>query len=131
MSIRRKVGDWVWMPKNTGFIIESDRFKAQIQADGGSMWCLDECGDEDCFEWATLLTEPDDTGYRRMLCHVNECRMFDEPAEDKKVLCSASSKCQNLAAPLHTCPFKEEIKNDSTTLCDCCSSCRQECLWDI
>lgn len=131
MAARRKVGDWVWMPKYSGFTVNSDRLKAQIQDDGGDTWCLDDCGDPDCFEWATLLTEPDVNGERHMLCHVNECRMFDEPVGKLQALCCGRADCKNPATELHTCPYKEEINGDKLTLCDCCSDCRQECVWDI
>ena len=32
---------------------------------------------------------------------------------------------------LHTCPFSEEINNDTQTLCNCCSTCENECCMDI
>lgn len=38
---------------------------------------------------------------------------------------------KNLAEPLHTCPYNVEINHDSTTLCDCCDACQQECCDDI
>jgi hypothetical protein len=34
------------------------------------------------------------------------------------------------AAPLHGCPFAEEIHN-SDRQCDCCSVCTRECAMDI
>ncbi len=44
-------------------------------------------------------------------------------------------KCQSCknsdAKPLHTCPYKEDINDDRVSLCDCCDSCRQNCLYDI
>lgn len=32
---------------------------------------------------------------------------------------------------LHTCPFQEEINDDSTALCDCCDNCVGECCDSI
>ncbi len=37
----------------------------------------------------------------------------------------------NPAPEPHPCPFREEIHDDSTSLCECCDACRQECAWDI
>ena len=37
----------------------------------------------------------------------------------------------NKAEELHTCPYKEEINNDSATLCNCCKECKYDCLRDI
>jgi hypothetical protein len=31
----------------------------------------------------------------------------------------------------HTCPYADEINDDSETLCRCCAECTQECAWDI
>jgi hypothetical protein len=31
----------------------------------------------------------------------------------------------------HTCPFSEEINEDTTTLCNCCNICTYECAMDI
>jgi len=31
----------------------------------------------------------------------------------------------------HTCPFAEEIHNDSETLCTCCAVCTYECGMNI
>lgn len=79
MSKRRTVGEWVRLPPNAGFVGDSDRLRAEIQDDGFSPWCLLDCGDDDCREWATLLTEPDPLAdeKRHMLCHVSECQMMD------------------------------------------------------
>ena len=42
------------------------------------------------------------------------------------------SKCRvNNQQPSHSCPFAEEINNDSSSLCDCCSDCEHECCMDI
>ncbi len=39
--------------------------------------------------------------------------------------------CGHAGKPAHPCPFKEDVRNDSTTLCTCCDACRKECLYDI
>jgi hypothetical protein len=48
---------------------------------------------------------------------------------------SSSYKCSrceiNDAQSEHTCPYAEEINNDSDNLCDCCSDCEHECCMDI
>lgn len=31
----------------------------------------------------------------------------------------------------HTCPYREDIHNDSETLCNCCEDCTQSCAEDI
>ena len=31
----------------------------------------------------------------------------------------------------HTCPFDEEINDDSGTLCNCCPYCKYQCAMDI
>lgn len=44
-------------------------------------------------------------------------------------------KCEQCHAPvsgdLHTCPYKEEVNNDTEALCNCCSLCEHECDHDI
>ena len=41
-------------------------------------------------------------------------------------------KCQvNVETDEHTCPFREDVDNDSETLCNCCSQCEHECMMDI
>lgn len=82
MSKRRTVGEWVRVVPGAGFVGDSDRLRAEIQDDGYPDTCPLDCDDEDCREWATLLTEPDPEsgGERRMLCHVSECQMSDVEA---------------------------------------------------
>lgn len=48
---------------------------------------------------------------------------------DAHVLCKSCEVRE--AQPLHTCPYKEEINDDTTSLCGCCEDCKQECCWDI
>lgn len=44
-------------------------------------------------------------------------------------------KCSNCGAEWdgekHTCPYAEDIHNDSDTMCDCCPSCEHNCAMDI
>jgi len=37
----------------------------------------------------------------------------------------------NPAKEDHNCPFKEDINDDYKTKCNCCDSCRHECVQDI
>lgn len=39
--------------------------------------------------------------------------------------------CPNPPTEPHTCPFAEEINEDSVTLCTCCPDCTRECARDI
>jgi hypothetical protein len=39
--------------------------------------------------------------------------------------------CDGRASILHTCPFAEEINNDSESLCNCCDDCTHECAQNI
>jgi hypothetical protein len=83
MSKRRKAGEWVWLEPNSGFVGESDRYKAEIQPEEepySDYPCMLDCGDRECREWATLLTAPVD-GKRFELYHVSECQMRDEPVK--------------------------------------------------
>lgn len=42
------------------------------------------------------------------------------------------SKCKVNDAQLeHTCPYKEEMRDDSDSLCDCCDDCAHECAMDV
>lgn len=43
---------------------------------------------------------------------------------------SDSGRSRAAQAP-HVCPYREEIHEDSTTLCNCCESCTYECAMDI
>ncbi len=40
-------------------------------------------------------------------------------------------KCGNDACEPHPCPYREEIDDDSETLCDCCEECKGECAMDV
>jgi hypothetical protein len=48
----------------------------------------------------------------------------------EKELCKHGG-CENVAAELHACPYKEEVFDDKTTLCNCCDACAYECAMDI
>ena len=39
--------------------------------------------------------------------------------------------CGNDIEELHTCPFLEEIRGDSETLCNCCKICEKLCSQEI
>lgn len=44
-------------------------------------------------------------------------------------------KCQRcriaIACPKHICPYKQDINDDSETLCNCCEECKEQCADDI
>ena len=92
MSKRRSPGDWVWLKPWSGFVMESNRLKAQIQPEliheynGKTItnWfpCMLDCGDPNCVEWSNLWTE-EENGERYSLCHVSECQMLDEPWKEE------------------------------------------------
>ena len=44
-------------------------------------------------------------------------------------VCEGCSK--ERGEPLHTCPFAEDIHQDSNTLCNCCEDCQHGCCMDI
>ena len=46
---------------------------------------------------------------------------------------TAEKGCKDclLVTDEHTCPFAEEIHDDSETLCSCCEDCTNQCAWDI
>lgn len=80
MSKRRTAGEWVRLKPYSGFVVESDRLRAEIQPEEDEPApCLGLCDDDECREWATLLTERDPLANdeRHMLCHVSECQMLD------------------------------------------------------
>ncbi len=47
----------------------------------------------------------------------------------QKVKCKCGKEFDEL--PLHTCPYQEDVNNDSEFTCNCCDECRQECRDDI
>lgn len=47
--------------------------------------------------------------------------------EDNNLRCEHKDDRQ----PLHPCPYKEDINNDSESLCSCCDWCKQQCAYDI
>ena len=52
-----------------------------------------------------------------------------EDATEEENLCQ--HECGNASEEEHTCPFREDIHNDSETLCNCCDDCSYECARDI
>lgn len=40
-------------------------------------------------------------------------------------------ECGDNAQPRHSCPYREEIRDDWETLCNCCDSCTRECAMDV
>ena len=39
--------------------------------------------------------------------------------------------CNEKLCESHTCPFKEEINNDSESTCTCCEYCTKQCEYCI
>ena len=81
MSKRRKIGEWVWLKPNSGFVGESARLKAEIMPEPDEWYePCHICDDPKCRCWNELWTEPDPNhdGKRHPLCHVSECQMLDE-----------------------------------------------------
>jgi hypothetical protein len=48
--------------------------------------------------------------------------------EDNDCTCD---KCGKESRGLHSCPFDEEFNSGYSDSCNCCDSCRRECLMDI
>lgn len=55
---------------------------------------------------------------------------LEPPVIVQKVKCQSCGK-EFDELPLHTCPFAEEIHNDSEKMCNCCERCTHECAMDI
>ncbi len=50
----------------------------------------------------------------------------------RRLLDDKCDSCEkNLAEDDHTCPYAEDIGDDSETLCNCCEECEGECARDI
>ena len=55
-----------------------------------------------------------------------------EQTADMLTKCSGTAcKGQNEARYPHTCPYRSEIHDDTTTLCECCNHCVRECAMDV
>ena len=50
------------------------------------------------------------------------------PEKEKSGMCGCG---KNLATDPHTCPYKEEINDDLTSLCTCCCECKYQFAMDI
>lgn len=65
----------------------------------------------------------------------NKTSNLDETGNSIKPDVMGSIKCQhcnkNEATEEHTCPYAEEINNDSESMCNCCDECCHECAMDI
>jgi hypothetical protein len=55
--------------------------------------------------------------------------MEDEQDKVAQILaygyCDCASK--GIAQAPHTCPYAEDINNDSESLCNCCAECEHQC----
>ncbi len=45
--------------------------------------------------------------------------------------CGGRSACKNQPSNYHTCPYQEDVNNDSDYQCTCCKDCEYECAMDI
>jgi len=36
-----------------------------------------------------------------------------------------------IAQPMHACPYKSDMDNDSTTKCNCCDDCQYNCAQEV
>ena len=68
----------MWLQPNSGFVGESNKYKAEIIGPESEADHCFLCDDPDCKEWPNLWTEEVD-GKRFNLCHVSECQMLDDP----------------------------------------------------
>ena len=77
----------------------------------------------DFFELEFWISEADSPAISDEVTH-----WMPLPAPPTEDMC----KCgKNPQQPPHTCPYEEEIFNNSETMCECCDSCQHECLLDI
>lgn len=50
---------------------------------------------------------------------------------DEKKVYACMGCGEHVDGELHTCPFQEDVCNDSTYKCNCCAHCQHECAMDI
>lgn len=55
---------------------------------------------------------------------------MNEVAEEQEYHHCGHETEDELVTP-HSCPYAEEIHNDSSLNCTCCPSCERECAWDV
>ena len=80
--------------------------------------------------WAKQLLRPWETcpeDYKvRVEAIIKQLILIDVSDNDKCSICKI-----NEAQSKHTCPYAEDINDDSDSLCNCCSNCKHECCMDI
>lgn len=56
-----------------------------------------------------------------------------ETWEDRRFGLNKENKCDcgKEGEPEHTCPYREDVHGDYTTVCNCCVDCQNECCADI
>ncbi len=47
--------------------------------------------------------------------------------DDNKTEAKEKCKCGKPGRQPHTCPFREDVHNDTKTRCNCCRKCEQNC----
>ena len=73
--------------------------------------------------------------YLHTLNGIGRQNIFSVLESARKVIMS-QPKCQKCGKPvdsdeLHSCPYAEDINNDPTPQCNCCSDCSRQCAEDI
>jgi hypothetical protein len=77
MSKRREVGDIVKKVKNAGFVGEELIIQITDDSSENIDFCMFDCGDESCREFANVDVLDAQGNYRGTCCHVSECQMED------------------------------------------------------
>lgn len=102
----------------------SDEEEKEIQRDTipEGIICLD---DQDIDGGLSSEREDGQDGSGQLLSETRSLKSSDDKVH---LTCS---KCSGQGREDHPCPFNEDVNNDSTTLCNCCSECTQNCADDI
>lgn len=84
------------------------------------MDCLDRCLADYSDKEGTLITKD--------VLNVAYTTLEERLMDMELIDCRCGKEA---AIPMHSCPYNEEIHNDSETLCTCCDTCAYECSRDI
>ena len=57
--------------------------------------------------------------------------MADQDNRVIKIVETPYTRCHHRQREPHTCPYKEEISDNSESICTCCEECTTECAQDI
>lgn len=78
--------------------------------------------------FALEMTNEDDSNALQWLAELAYDKACRIKGSNENTKCQ---RCKDEGKELHSCPYKEEINGDYNSKCNCCESCRQECLYDI